>query len=119
MFEFSRRDYTFTRYENPGYSADDIWSDGTPTEIVVNGSLQPLNPRDIQKLPQGVQATGRYKFYTDADLNLTREINGVTTRADSLVVDGETYQVVSAGKYSQIFGHRRYILGIDQVKKGS
>lgn len=69
------------------------WEESGFTTVVVKGSLQPLNAREIKMLPEGFRLKQMYKLYSDASI---ATINTASQAgADKVTIDGETFKVIS------------------------
>jgi len=70
-----------------------VWtpSIAAPTTFPILASVQPAGPRDLQSLPEERRNRQSYLIFTDTQL-LTVDVPGVTN-PDTLVIDGETYEV--------------------------
>lgn len=92
---------------------------GTSTEASITGSVQPLNGRDLQFLPEGRRDTGLVKIYCNTELAVSTE--GSDTSGDVVVWSGKEWEVIQALEYSNgLIDHFKYIaayIGPHVIKK--
>lgn len=62
-----RKPYTITRYA-PGQYVDGDWQDGENTTLTVLASVQPLNMKEVDALPEGKRNSAAIKIYSDTEL---------------------------------------------------
>lgn len=95
--------YTVTRAGAAGsYSpTDGTFTDGTPTTVQVQGSLQPATVNDLISLPEGDRDRESFRFFSVPPLqnNNTPNLN----RGDLINVSGVTYRVASV-QHWQVYG---------------
>lgn len=68
-----------------------IYVPGAPTDTVIQASVQPVNGKELQTLPEGERERDWLKVYTLATLKTTNQHDG--TSADHIIIDAITYQV--------------------------
>lgn len=84
--------YTVTRTVPGGYGSDGRWQPGTPSTLTINASVQPLNGRDLERLPEGERTTERLKVYSATRLFTS----GAGQDPDVITVEGVDHQVETA-----------------------
>jgi len=83
-----------------------VWVEGTLEEFSFTASVQPLNPREMELLPEGRRIKQAYKLFTDTQL-LTA---GGEVNADLVSINGETCEVFSVAPYqSEVISHYKII----------
>jgi len=74
-----------------GSYVNGLWvATSTPTEIIIQASVQPATTEDLQSLPEGRRQLGAYKLYTDTQLQSVLEN---ANNPDIVVINGEDYEV--------------------------
>jgi hypothetical protein len=68
--------------------------------IAMRASVQPLNDREIQMMPQGEWQKEMIKIYSDGYLKSSEEVG--LEPADLVQYNGKTYKVLRVRDYSQI-----------------
>lgn len=115
--EFKTGDYTVTRYTtaSPAYDANGKAVASATSTFVVAGSVRPVSGRELQQV-KGVQHGAEHrKMYvaaTGADGSpVVLRSRSETTDPDTVVVDGEVWEVVAAAHFG-VFdgGHWRAII---------
>ena len=92
VLELASGTYTVTR-SNPGtYGTDGRLSLGSTSTFTITASVQPLNGRDLLRLPDGERTTERLKVYTPTQLFT----QGAGQAPDVITVAGINYQVETA-----------------------
>lgn len=64
------------------------WTPGTWTSRTIWATIQPLDPRELQDLPEGLRSTARYACFTYESLGVPG-----TELPDQVQVGGEWYEV--------------------------
>lgn len=89
--------YTVRRMATAGTYVDGHYVAGRGREFPVKGSLQPLSAREVLQLPEGERVRAAFKLYTDTLLQTSRESG--ERQADTVVVRGESYKVMSIERW--------------------
>jgi hypothetical protein len=98
------------------------WIEKYPEDLTFEGSIQPLNFKDINSLPTGRQDKGRIKAYSDTPLPIAKEIEEVdeNEEVDSGAIlkwQGCLWEVTAGDPFQMgLIPHYRYIAeyrGID------
>lgn len=85
------------------------WVDGTLNPFTIKASVQPLEGKDMETLPETRRASGEsYRLITDDILYTTQN----SEKADRVTFDGDDFEVFSeAEKWTNnIINHRVYII---------
>ena len=85
---------TVTRTQ-AGTMADGIETPGTSATFTITASVQPLDGRELQALPEGERGSEIRVIYTTTELK-TRT---ATTATDRVEIDGEPYEVISVATW--------------------
>jgi len=72
---------------------------GAESDVVVNGSLQPMNAREVMLLPEGQRTRENLKIYTDTVLNPAEKETGKP--ADRLTIGSYVYEVTGMENWTQ------------------
>jgi hypothetical protein len=95
----------FTVYRKGG-----VWSSGRWVEseapIQMQGTVTPMNPRDLTQVPEGDRVTGIMCFHSQQPIYTTHDVNGLLPggTSDEIVWQGERYRVSSVVPW-QDFGY--------------
>lgn len=73
------------------------WTDGATSTFDISASVQPLNPREIQDLPENRRFTESLKLYTETELR-AGSVNS-STQPDEFTRDGKDYEILSVAKW--------------------
>lgn len=76
------------------------YTEGSTTDTTITASVQPLNGRDRQVLPEGLRASDTRKIYTEDDLR-------AEPPADQVQIDGEWFTVRHVDTSHPLIGHTR------------
>lgn len=76
-----------------GSYVDSVWTPGAGSTFGIEGSIQPLNGRELLLLPEGQRSRGAWKLYT-ADGDLRTLEAGSSNEADRITWDGKVLLVV-------------------------
>ena len=68
-------------------------------------TIQPMTPREIEKLPEGERSTEMIKIYTGTELKIA-VVNGLA--ADIITYNGNKYEVTGVEDWSKINGIKHY-----------
>lgn len=95
--------YTVTRYGS-GAWVDGRWThSGTPVTLTITGSVQPVDERQMQMLPEGVRQDVSLRIYTTSPLRTGDQSTGIP--ADRIAIDGETYVVIAVRTERAVIPH--------------
>lgn len=75
---------------------------GATTTLVVLGSVQPLNGRELENLPEGQRVKESIKIYTATELKTVDEVNQI--KADVVIDGGKRYEVQTVDRHSMSLG---------------
>lgn len=98
----------FTVYRTTG-----TWTGGrfntTSTTTTYNGTIVPMNTREMDQLPQGDRITGAIVIYTPSVLYTTRLDQAVPTQggiSDEILWQGERWKILNVRNFVE-FGYYR------------
>ena len=102
-----RKSLTITR--NTVKLVKGVYTNLTPTTLVIIAGVQTLSTADIQALEQiGRQTKGSVKVYTNSELKIAEQ--GTDQKGDTFVWNGRKYEVVTKDIFdNNILPHKRYI----------
>lgn len=83
-----------------GYYSDDTltWIDGVSTTFNVDLSIQPVNQRERQLLPEAVRDTQIIKMYHETALQITND--RTNKKGDKFTYNNNVYQVISSSDWN-------------------
>lgn len=87
--------------------ANGIATRSTPEVLTIEASVQESNQRDLQYLPEGLRSRQLIKVYTRQPLRVggpADPVTGIIQAHDVLVIDGDTYEVVSTSSWQRMGG---------------
>jgi hypothetical protein len=100
-----RRPYIVKR-KSSGSISDGKFTDGAISDISITASVQPLKSQDIQQLPEGRRNSKLYYVFTSTALNTVG-----TANPDSIVIDGEIYEVDKKDSWQNgVINHYKYLV---------
>lgn len=92
----------------------------TSETFTVKGSIQPLNSKDLQQVPEGDRVTGMIKIYTTEQLHTTildDSVDGIDGMlSDEVTWKGEQYKILNIPSDFSDYG---YYKSIAARKKGA
>jgi len=96
MFEAFRRPLILIR-EAEGAYADGVWAPGTLAISNITASVQPIDGKTMQIVPEGRRQDARYRIYTDTLLMTAAAATATSParQADRVTLDGVDYEVVA------------------------
>lgn len=100
---FATGTYVVTRTA-AGTLSSGVYTSGATSTVNITASVQPLNGRDRQVLPEGIGQTDARKVITTTQLYA----GGTTYEADKITIDGETWVVVHVDGPWIAFGGTHY-----------
>lgn len=101
-------EYTVKRYTSA--ISDGVVSQTLAETFTIQGTLTPLQEKELQVLPEGLRSGARFKLRTETEI-----LSGLqgTTSTHRLVVDSEEYTITVFGRWNQsAFGrlkHHKYL----------
>ena len=100
-----RYDYTVKRYASGSY-VDGRWVEGSETELTIKTSVQPLNGKELEALPEGRREKSSYKGYTSLYMQTVQN----SENPDRIVIDGDEYEIFTVENWqSNIINHYKFI----------
>lgn len=72
------------------------WIDAEEQQITIKASIQPLNMREMETLPEGQRSSNMIKIYTDTELHATIQSGN---KADIIVWLGKRWEILSCAVY--------------------
>ena len=97
------RSVTLRRYPTGSTGSDGRWSKGTPTDSTISANIQPLRGHHRQQLPEGDRHRDGIRYSTKT---VVYTADQYTQRsADELVIDGVTYEVMTAESWTGVLPH--------------
>jgi hypothetical protein len=67
------------------------WIEGAETIFNIQADLQPLQPNEMQSLPEGRRIDDAQTFFTDTFLRAT---DGNNKNPDIIIIEGERYEII-------------------------
>lgn len=115
------RPYTVHRHEPPTLVLGD-WVKGAASTFTVEGSLQPVQDRELLALPEGQRQRARWKLYAPGPrtLRTVGDVENDGNVADRVEVDGVLYEVLFVREYRETdtsLNHVRYVLIMPQIRQ--
>lgn len=105
-FNCFRRDFTFKRLSGGAY-VNGKWIKGTPTDIIIKASLQPLTGEELKQLPEGRRTDQTYKMYSSIKLRTVK-----TDNPDYTTIDGNKFEVIEIEpSQNGIINHYKIVIG--------
>ena len=99
---------TVTRYA-AGTRDKGRWVEGASSQFTAAYSVQPLQPREMELLPENRRDKQAYWLYGDVELKTADPATG--TNADKVTIDGEEYEVLMINPWqNNIINH--YQIGV-------
>jgi len=78
-----------------------------PTSSTVQASVQPLNGKDRQVLPEGLRSRYGKRMYTTTEMFPADQDTGVT--GDIVTIDGEDYEVFNVKRERALLKHYKVL----------
>lgn len=99
--------HTISVIHRTGSRVNGKWT-GTSTTMNITGSVQPLNGKDLQFLPEGRRDTGLCKVYSNTALSVS--IEGKDAPGDIVVWHGKKWEVIQELVFANgLIDHYKYI----------
>ena len=94
-----------------------LYVPGAESTGTVRGSLQPLTPREIDRLPEGARVRARWKLYTAVGALKPASVSG-QTEPDRVTVDGVDHVVLSVESWPSATGGLRHDVAVLVLPEG-
>lgn len=106
-----RKKFKIIRQGVGSYNDDGQYVDGVNQDIYIMATVQPLNEKETQALPEGNRTTATVKVYTDTRLFAERQADGVNqNKADYLEYQGNKWKIIACSSYqSGLISHYKAI----------
>ena len=99
---------TRRRFASGARGADGRYTPGASTDTTILASVQPLEGRDREILPEGERQTDGIKVYTESDVRTVNQHGGAGGNTpDRLIFDGLVYEVRNVSRQRSIIPHYR------------
>lgn len=109
-----RRKIAYIRRTGGHMDDDGYWQAGDEVQGEISASVQPLNIREIEAMPEGQSKTSIVKLY--ASVPLRTAIQGTQQEADIVLWQGKRYAVTDCIPYqSGVIDHYK-IIAREEVK---
>ena len=95
--DLNRKKFTVIR-STGGSWVDGEWTEGTPTEIEMQGIVSVANERELNMVAEGDRIKGAMVFHTIYEIFVTRTGNNKGT-SDKIVWRGEEYKISNVAPY--------------------
>jgi hypothetical protein len=102
---FATGSYVVTRAGTGSFVAG-VYVPGASSTFSIVASVQPVNPQDLLRLPEGERSTDRKAVYTTTELR-TAEAEGALS--DRITYRGSTYEVESVNPWDETGGYFKII----------
>ena len=99
MWAEFNRPVTLKRPVFGGYYVGGVWHEHSPITVVVNTSLQPSKPQELQLLPEGRRVTGQYTLYAEEEIRI----------GDRLEIGGAPYEILHVEVWQNLLPHYKAI----------
>lgn len=103
---FATGTYTVTRNSASAYGSDGRLDAPSTTTLSVEGCVQPLTGRELQRLPEGLRTRELRAFYTATEL----KTQGAGQDPDSIAIDGDTWQVERVERWAELGNYWKAVL---------
>lgn len=101
-----RKPLTIVRLDKPELLENGRFTEPKESQFVVNASVQPLRPTEMQALPEGRRGCRTVKVYSDEMLWMADQMTG--QQADKFMWLGVWFEVVASDWYqSGVISHYR------------
>ena len=112
-FEFFRSPITLKRPSTGNY-VNGRWVEGSYTNSTITASIQPLNGKEMQSLPEARRLSESFKMYTETQIRTVEEA-GSDQNADRVIFDGNEYEVHQVKPWQNnsnffIVNHYKYLI---------
>lgn len=94
---------SFTVLRSNGSFVAGLWTEGTPLEIPMYGTIYPSTQREIQQVPEGDRVTGMTTFVATQPI-YTTHVSSTQGICDRITWHGDSYGIISVFDYSDFGG---------------
>jgi hypothetical protein len=98
--------YTVTRQSPSDYGDDGRLQDPTTSTFDVVASVQPVNGRELQRLPEGLRTSEVRKLYTATQL----KTQGAAQDPDLIQIDGDSWEVQTVERWDILGGYWKVLV---------
>lgn len=112
-----RKKIVYIRRTGGHIDDDGYWQTGEEKQGEIFASVQPLNIREIEAMPDGQAKTSAVKLYTSEPL-LTA-VQGKRQEADIVLWQGKRYVVTDCIPYQSIISHYKIIAREEATNEGA
>ena len=98
VLALSNGTYQVTRFAADSYDAEGRLVKGAGSAVQVVASVQPVNGRDLLRLPEGLRTKELRALFATSALQTANEVAG--TRADQVLIGADTYEVQTVEDWS-------------------
>jgi len=99
--------HTIAVLHRTGARVSGKWTESS-TATNITGSVQPLNGKDLQFLPEGRRDTGLVKVYSNTALSVS--IEGTDTPGDVVIWGGKKWEVIQELVFANgLIDHYKYL----------
>jgi hypothetical protein len=100
--------YNVTRQSSSGTWVKGRWVEASsPTVITIRASVQKMDAKETELLPEAYRTKMSYRVYTETELFPVS--NTGAKNCDYISIDGSLYDIISVEKWTQIFPHYKCI----------
>lgn len=86
------------------------WVEGSKHNSTITASVQPIDPHQIELLPEARRDSKSYEIFTNTNLNSVESQNP-DQNPDIIVIDDEEYEVVMKSPWqNNVINHYSYIV---------
>lgn len=85
---------------------DGVFQEGTTDSATIVGSVQRLNMREVQRLPEGFRASETIKIYTEeSTIRLLRNNRLIIQEGAEFLWNGKRYAMIGSEKWEYLIPH--------------
>jgi hypothetical protein len=104
-----RQAITLKRVNAAGTYTKGKWTESARTSSTIYGSIQPLDPKEMQLLPEGRRESESFRIYTDTKLLPASDAS--KKNADLLTIGAVDYEVLSCATWqNNVINHYKAIV---------
>lgn len=108
-----RESITVTR-QRPGAWTDGVFVPGRPYNLTIQGIVQPIGPRDVERLPEAARTKAMFSLHADTQQPVLQLTDlDKPAAADRITWHGQSYGLIALGDWAHFGGtasHRAYAL---------
>jgi len=93
--------------KDAGQYVNGIWTEGGESSFTILGDLQPLQPNEMQSLPEGRRIDDAQTLWTETFLRAT---DGNNKNPDIVIINNERYEVIKIYDWSGFLKHYKVII---------